>query len=56
MFEWIKKLFIKPRRLAFKKVSYCYADLYLAKGWTIANEENTNHEPGQVCLELLDRK
>ena len=58
MFEWLLKLFGKKpkKRLYLRQVSWLAAEELLAKGWTLAKEEDTNKVLGTVFLELLDKE
>ena len=52
--NWLKKLLKKQRRKWLRLVGVGYADILIRAGWTIAKEEDTNHNIGQVYLELLE--
>jgi hypothetical protein len=51
--RWIKRLLGIKTREALRFVTYAEADALIKQGWTIAKEEDTNHIPGMVYLELL---
>ena len=54
MFKWIRNIFNPPKRLSLQAVAWVNADIYIKQGWTIAKEENNNHQIGVVWLELLE--
>jgi hypothetical protein len=45
----------KPIRKELRFVSYEEADALIKSGWTIAKEEDNNHKPFFVYLELLEQ-
>lgn len=55
MINWIKRLFIKPKRLDLCFVSYAESDKLIREGWTVAKEEDNNESIGYVWLELLEK-
>jgi hypothetical protein len=52
----IKSNFFKKKsiRKELRFVSYEEADALIKKGWTIAKEEDNNHKPFFVYIELLE--
>ena len=46
----------KHRRIDYRVVMYSEAEELLARGWTIAPEEDRNRRVGVVCLELLETR
>jgi len=56
MFKKIMSLFVKKEkkiRLHLRFVSWPEAETLIAKGWTIAKEEDENKVIGMVYVELL---
>lgn len=57
MINWIRKIFIKRKRVDLKLVGYHEADAFLNNGWQIARpEEDNNLQPFLVYVELLEDK